>query len=516
LSPMAGMYSSLAGPVAVALVLCFCTTTQASDKPEVADVIVVGGGLSGLWAASELQRYTNLSVVVLEGRARVGGRTESTAPGHAESFDLGAHWVGSTQHHIQAVIQRLGKETYHQFHEGTKVMELGEGKIRHYKTVLPWLPLLEEINFGLFYLNADRLIKQTPRAAPYNASHARHFDGMTVETFCNAWPWSSSTKELIASSMLTVFGKELADISALQLLQYAACAGGLTPLLDATKGGAQEFKIVGGTQSLSVDLASKLDVRLNTTVVGISEATSPQGKTTVQTLNGQAFAANQVIMAIPPHLAGSIWYNPPLPAKKAHLLAHMTQGHLIKAIISYERAFWRDQGFSGEVVSSVFPLSICYDDVTPDGGVAALVCFIGGESAKRLSPAPQEERQAAVVKALTRYFGPDAGKVLGYDERDWGLEPFTGGCPTGSLNAGAITQWGDSLREPHGTVHFGGTETATWFYGFMNGAVQAGERCAIEVMEALDLTVPEAMRNFYNMGGDQASNEDSSADIMWA
>jgi len=242
LSPMAGMYSSLAGPVALALVSCFCTTTQAADKPEVADVVVVGGGLSGLWAASELQRYTNLSVVVLEGRARVGGRTESTAPGHAESFDLGAHWVGSTQHHIQAVIQRLGKETYHQFHEGTKVMELGEGKIRHYKTVLPWLPLLEEINFGLFYLNADRLIKQTPRAAPYNASHARHFDGMTVETFCNAWPWSSSTKDLIASSMLTVFGKELADISALQLLQYAACAGGLTPLLDATKGGAQELQ----------------------------------------------------------------------------------------------------------------------------------------------------------------------------------------------------------------------------------------------------------------------------------
>merc|ERR1712008_246449 len=104
------------------------------------------------------------------------------------------------------------------------------------------------------------------------------------------------------------------------------------------------------------------------------------------------------------------------------------------------------------VVSSVFPLSICYDDVTP----------------------------------------------------------------TGSLNAGAITQWGDALREPHGAVHFGGTETATWFYGFMNGAVQAGERCAMEVLEALQLKVPEAMRNFYNMGGDKASSEDSPVDIMWA
>lgn len=512
------MHSFLAAFVAATLAWPICTTTAqaAPSKPELVDVVVVGGGLSGLWAASELQRYSNLSVVVLEGRARVGGRTESTAPGHADTFDLGAHWVGSTQHHIQAVIKQLGKETYRQFHEGTKVMELGEGKVRHYKSTLPWLPVLEEINFGLFYMQADRLVKQTPRAAPYNASRARHFDGMTVESFCRAWPWSSSTKDLIAASMLTVMGKELADISALQLLHYAACAGGLTPLLDATKGGAQEFKIVGGTQALSIDLASKLDVRLNTTVVGISQAASSQGKATVQTLSGQTFVARQVIVAIPPHLAGSIWYDPPLPAKKAHLLAHMTQGHLIKAVISYERAFWRDHGFSGELVSSVFPLSICYDDVTPDGGVAALVCFIGGESAKRLSPALKEERQAAVVKALTRYFGPNASKVLGYTERDWGLEPFTGGCPTGSLNAGAITQWGDALREPHGLVHFGGTETATWFYGFMNGAVQAGERCAMEVLEASGLKVPPAMRKFYDMGGDTATSEDSSSDIVWA
>jgi len=510
------MLSLLAGRAAVASALLFCIWGKSSDTQEFADVVVVGAGLSGLWAARELQKHGNLSVVVLEGRARVGGRTESIAPGQADSFDLGAHWVGSTQFHIQAVIQELGKKTYHQFVNGTKVLELDDRKVRNYKTSLPWLPILDEINFGLFWTQTDRKVRQTSRAAPYNSSRVRHYDGMTVESFCSAWPWSSRVKELIAASMRTVVGKELSDVSALQYLHYAACAGGLTPLLDTTPGGAQEFKIVGGTQSLSIELARQLDVRLNTTVVGISDAGSPKGKALVRTLDGQTFAAKQVIVATPPHLAGSIWYDPPLPAKKAHLLAHMTQGHLIKAIIIYARAFWRDQGFSGEVVSSVFPLSVCYDDVTPDGGVAALVCFVGADSAKRLSPAPKEERQAAVVDALVRYFGHDASKVLAYHERDWGLEPFTGGCPTGTLNAGAITQWGDALREPHGVVHFGGTETATWFYGFMNGAVQAGERCAIEVLEASGLTVPESMKSFVNLGGGQVASKDVQLDMLWA
>jgi len=244
-----------------------------------------------------------------------------------------------------------------------------------------------------------------------------------------------------------------------------------------------------------------LDVRFNTTVVAIDAGDATEGMlTSVLTVGGEVFKAKRVVVAVPPHIAAGLWYNPVLPASKAHLLSRMTQGHLIKTIITYDRPFWREQGFSGEVVSSTSPLSICYDDTTP-GGTAALVCFVGGRDAKPLSPLAKSQRQAHVVAALVRYFGDNAKDVKQYLERDWGLEPFTGGCPVGSMNAGVITEWGHSLRQHHGPIHFGGTETATWWYGFMNGAVQAGERCAIEVLEAFGSNVPQTMRDFYNLGG---------------
>jgi len=513
-APGASRALATAAAVIAALSLAGVPAAAAVDV----DVAVVGAGLSGLWAARELRRHSNLSVVVLEGRGRVGGRTESLEPGTAKSVDLGAHWVGRTQYQIMSVIKQLGKETYTQYTHGTKVLELeGEG-VRQYKMPIPTLPLLKEINFALFYAVADREVRAVPRGAPYNASNARHFDAMNVESFCSAWPWGRDTKGLVAAAMRTVMGKELADISALELLHYSACAGGLAPLLDASKGGAQEFKVVGGTQSLSIKLAEDLDVRLNSTVVSI-EFAAEGGAATIRTLDGRTVSAKRVIVAVPPHLAAGIWYNPPLPAKKAQLLTHMTQGHLIKTIVTYDKAFWREQGLSGELVSSVFPLSICYDDTAPDGSAAALVCFVASTAAKKLSPLPKEERQAAVVDALVRYFGPEAAHVREYFERDWGLEPFTGGCPVGTMNAGAITQWGDALRETHGPVHFGGTETATWFYGFMNGAVQAGERCAVEVLEAFGLPVPQEMRDFYNMGGDQDVRERQGMagdNMLWA
>mmetsp|Transcript_25951 Transcript_25951/g.41717 ORF Transcript_25951/g.41717 Transcript_25951/m.41717 type:complete len:509 (-) Transcript_25951:154-1680(-) len=490
--------------------LLYTTMTLASSTfhaPADFDVVVVGAGLSGLWAARELEKYSNLSVVVLEARSRVGGRTESHAPGTDDSFDFGAHWVGTSQYHILDVIKQLGKETYRQYITGTKVLEI-DGKVSHYRSTIPSLPIMQEINFGLLYAEVNSMLKHVPREAAYNYSKARHYDGMTVESFCTGFPWKTETAQLIAASFRTIFAKEIGEVSALEFLHYAACAGGVTPLLDASPGGGQEFKIIGGTQALSLALAERLDVRLNTTVVAIEvKGTGASSRISVKSLDGRTFSARRAIVALPPHLAASIWYSPVLPAKKSHLLSRMTQGHLIKTIITYSKAFWRSNGFSGEVVSSAPPISICYDDTTPKG-TAALVCFVGGRDAVKLSPLSKEDRKQAVVTALVRYFGEDARNVSAYLERDWGTEEFTGGCPVGSMNAGAITQWGDALREPHGPVHFGGTETATWWYGFMNGAVQAGERCAMEILGSFHLNVPQEMKDFYNMGGISDESED--------
>lgn len=52
-----------------------------------------------------------------------------------------------------------------------------------------------------------------------------------------------------------------------------------------------------------------------------------------------------------------------------------------------------------------------------------------------------------------------------------------------SLPLGALTNFGKSLREPEGRVHFAGTETADLFAGYIEGAIRSGEHAASEILE---------------------------------
>jgi monoamine oxidase len=73
---------------------------------------------------------------------------------------------------------------------------------------------------------------------------------------------------------------------------------------------------------------------------------------------------------------------------------------------------------------------------------------------------------------------------LYFDQR-WPQEVWSRGCPIGHFAAHAMARYGPVLRQPVGRVHWAGTETSTFWMGFMDGAVRAGERAASEVQSAL-------------------------------
>lgn len=73
---------------------------------------------------------------------------------------------------------------------------------------------------------------------------------------------------------------------------------------------------------------------------------------------------------------------------------------------------------------------------------------------------------------------------MDYIEQDWSTEPWTRGCYSAHFTPGAWTQFGPALRTPVGRIHWAGTETATSWTGYMDGAVQSGERAATEVLDA--------------------------------
>jgi monoamine oxidase len=191
------------------------------------------------------------------------------------------------------------------------------------------------------------------------------------------------------------------------------------------------------------------------------------------------------VVAIPPTLAGRIEYEPSVSVGRDQLTQRFSMGAAVKVIVTYEHAFWREAGFSGEVVSSDGPLSVVYDGTSHDDTQPALVGFVSGSQARQWSTQPMADRQRRITGALARYFGDAANSFSDYEELDWGMEAWSRGGPAAALPPGVLTNSFAHLRKPEGRIHWAGTETATEWIGYMEGAIQAGERAADEIQRRL-------------------------------
>jgi monoamine oxidase len=192
-----------------------------------------------------------------------------------------------------------------------------------------------------------------------------------------------------------------------------------------------------------------------------------------------AFQGRFIIVATPPGPAVRIEYRPHLPAAHDMLRQRMAMGAIIKAAVAYERPFWREAGFSGQVATDDDTLGLVYDDVQ-DVGPPVLLCFIEGRPAVALSGATKANRREKVIASLVRFFGEAAAHPIAYDDNDWLTEPWTHGY-VGAMPPGAMTRYGHALREPFGRIHWAGAETSTQWQGYIEGALLSGIRAAGEV-----------------------------------
>ncbi len=434
------------------------------------DVLVVGAGLSGLYAAT-LLREKGLSVQVLEARDRVGGRTFSDRVDGVR-VDLGGQWIGPTQDRAYALVRRLGLSTFPSFHQGKKLLDIG-GRSSSYAGSIPSLPPLQLIELELTIRRLEQLAKN-PQPGQ---------DSLSLAQWADRHIRSSRVREVMAIAVRVIFGADPEELSFYHFLSYVRSAGSLRRLVEIDNG-AQQDRVVEGTHSLSRLLAEALEpaVRTGTPVRRVRETTKGL---VVETDRGD-FEGRRMILAVPPALAGRIAWEPPVPLARDLLCQRMPMGGTIKCVALYEQAFWRDAGWSGEVTAAGNPLTVVFDNTTAEG-VPALVGFIVGGDARRWGLAGDEVRRAAVLAQLGRWFGEKATKPRAYVDKDWAQDPWSRGCPIGITGPGTLTTVGSALRTGWGRIHIAGTESADQWCGFLEGALQAAERSAAEVLEEFRL-----------------------------
>lgn len=443
-----------------------------------ADVAIVGAGFAGLSAAKYLSQRGR-SVVVLEARDRVGGRVFTDRLPDGTPVDLGGQWIGPGQRRMYALVAQHGVELYRTFGEGKHVLFYG-GKRRFFRGTVPVLPDPWALAcLGAAWFRLDALAKKVPLDAPWTAPGAEALDAETLESFLRRSAPSEGARRLLRVAMETVFACDPADMSLLHALFYVRSAGKLDLLL-STDGGAQQDRMSGGVQPLAERVAASLGdaVRLSEPVRAIAQA----GAGVTVTAQSVIVAARRAIVALPPTLAGRIAYEPALPAARDQLTQRVPQGTAAKCLAVYDEPFWRADRLTGQAVSDEGPVNVTFDASPASGAPGVLMGFLEGNTARRLAAVPPAERRAAVLRCFERYFGDRAARPVHYVDKVWSEDPWSRGCYSGYFPTGVWTSFGKALRAPAGRVHWAGTETATEWNGYIEGAVQSGERAAAEVL----------------------------------
>jgi monoamine oxidase len=455
-------------------------------------VIVIGAGLAGLAAARDVVK-AGRSALVLEARKRVGGRTLNQPIGGGKVVEIGGQWIGPTQDALAKLAMQVGVDTYKTYNDGNNVY-YRNGVLLPYSTSTPGLGAVPPDPSGAAdaeqaIVQLDNMASQVPRESPWTAASATQWDGQTVESWKQANLATDNGKFLLDVGIEAVFAAEPRDLSLLFLLFYISSAGnettpGTFERLINTAGGAQESRFVGGSQLVSIKAAKQLGRRvvLNAPARRIEQV---RGGVTVHSDRGFTAHGKQVIVAMAPALAGRIRYTPALPALRDQLTQRVPNGSVIKCEAVYDKPFWRDAGLTGQAVSDASPVRITFDNTPPDGKPGVLLGFIEGTAAREWGPKPASERRQAVLNNFATYFGDAALKPTAYYEKNWSKEAWTRGCYTGYMPPGVLLDYGTALRQPVGRIHWAGTETATIWAGYMDGAVRSGQRAAKEALAAL-------------------------------
>jgi monoamine oxidase len=417
-----------------------------SDSKRI-DVVVIGAGLAGLNAARHV-RQAGRSVLVLEARTEVGGRTRTRFL-DGEVADFGGEWIGWAHRRVRTLASELGLATEPARNAGYPVLwrlPSGESVGR-----LP--PARTWAGIGRVFAAATWAARGIDRSAPWSARRAGELDSVSVADWFAQLGIRGDARYILECLIGALSSSELERLSLLHFLWWMRHAGDPLRSLHTTF----QWRLTEGAQALARGITRQLGdaVRTNSLVRKIVQ----DDRVLIHTDAGESYESKRAILAVPVSHVQRIELDPRLP-KPARDLANLRIGPGTKAI-------------------ALLPPGHNTRHNTVIGGKQLWGAWRRGDRITGFAPPPADHlSDDELQRDLARAFGVEAGDLRSPTVFRWANEPHIPGCDI-AFAPGELSRYGSVLARPHGRLHFAGTERSSWPNN-MEGALQSGEHAALE------------------------------------
>jgi monoamine oxidase len=433
------------------------------------DCVVLGAGLAGLYAAY-LLRQSNFSVCVLEARERVGGRVLTLrALAHQQHAELGPEFIDTNHYRVI----RLAK----QFH-------LSLSTRPDFWGVSPSLPLRRGARraWRKFWNEVYTLAAQiADRYAPWHAPEPlRTLDCITMRAFAERLGVWAAGEPLFRRYTRNIEATEPENLSVYSIAAQEAFYG---------KGvGAGVYRLVDGTDCLPRALADAFcalggDLRLNALVEAVEQASDGVRVYARQAGKLLTVQASYAIVALPFPVLTQLEWRPALAPWRVDALQGAGKGAVIRTLIQFRRRFWREEPYP-RAYPDCADISAIWEETDLQAGESGVLSFwTGGDAAHRWASLSEGARIDECLSALEVMYPACRAEVIAARSYDWQSDPFAQHAYI-HHTTGYLTQALPLLRQPEGRLHFAG-DYLSLFVGYMEGALESGERAAQAVIDAL-------------------------------
>ncbi|GAA2999664.1 flavin monoamine oxidase family protein [Microbacterium aurantiacum] len=434
------------------------------------DVIVLGAGLAGLAAARDLVA-AGTDVVVLEARARAGGRVEQTVADDGRLVQLGGEIIGTFHTAYRQLVGELGLTLGPTFvaSEGETTWQLGEGV--YLGDDLPWMTSADRRVYDRVEREFSALAATVDPEDPLSHPEASTLDSLSVADWVRAQGGTPAVLRALELSARVLAVESIERTSLLADLRKESAAGA-----DGFYNyeAWENERVLEGSATVALRMAEQLGARIRYSSP-VSRIHIDGSASYVQLASGEAIAAAAIVSSLP---AGPLRDLQITGVSDERLTSLHRQRHApaVKVAAVYQEAFWEAEGRNGTT----------YMENTLLGGTWAqnsgiLSGLIPPSSLGEYFATPAHRRQPELTAEIAGLFGGQVSDYARFYLRNWATDPWTKGYVTG-WRPGDVTAVGPLHGTHEPPFYVCGSDQ--WVCGYMEGAVRTGRGAAAAILAA--------------------------------